>query len=156
MKHLLPKLLLTVLLAVVVASPAQASSSCSTDMMSGATPICVASNQYGLTVYYIGEPNDIYTSGVTQPTAYDDVDALADQYPSGSGNVILYSGSNPVSGAAVTITYLADDELLHFDTYTWDNYFKTWKPYIFVVDENNDVTIWAWDWPEGQAPESPA
>ena len=156
MRHLLPKLLLAVLLTVVVASPAQASPLCSTDMMNGATPICVASNQYGLTVYYIGEPNDIYTSGVTQPMPYDDVDALAGMHPKGSGNVILHSGVNPVSGAAVTITYLADDELLHFNTYTWDNYYNAWKPYIFVVDEDNEVTIWVWDWPEGQGPDSPA
>lgn len=49
-----------------------------------------------------------------------------------------------MTGAALTISYRAADELLHFDTYTWDSYDKSWKPCVFVIDGDNSVKIWKW------------
>ena len=115
-------------------------------MTTGATSVCVASDKWGLQVYFIGGQSDEYPYGITQATRYDDDDALAGMYPEGSGNIVLYSGANPVPGAALTISYLADDEPLHFATYTWDSYYKKWKPYIVVIDSDNSVKIWKWDY----------
>lgn len=146
MKGLLIKVLLLAALFVVLPLPAQAVGRCSTNMMDYATPICVKSELKRLVVYSIGDKSDEYPEGISKPTRYAHVDVLAKKYPTGSGNIVLYNGTNPITDAPLIISYLADDKLIHFDTYTWDRYYKRWKPYVFVVDRNDKVNIWVWGW----------
>lgn len=115
---------------------------CSTNMVFNATPICLADDGENLHVYFIGDKSDAFPTGVAQAMALSSVGTLAKTNPAGSGNVVLWQGKNPVSGATVIISYLSDDRLLHFHTYTWDRHEEGWKPYIFVLDENNTVTPW--------------
>ena len=119
-----------------------ARTSCSTNMVFNASPVCVADANGELRVYFVGDGSDAFPTGVAQAMALSSIGTLAEKHPAGSGNVVLWQGNNPVSGATVIISYLSDDKLLHFHTYTWDRHYEGWKRYIFVVDENNKVTVW--------------
>ena len=118
-------------------------SDCSTDMVFLSTPVCVSLVGNEMQVYFIGDSNDAFPNGVAEEVVRIPGRAvLRTEHPSGSGNVLLWSGVNPVSGASVFISWLSDDRLIHFHTYTWDRYYTGWKPYIFVIDEANQVQLW--------------
>ena len=56
----------------------------------------------------------------------------------------VFSGTNPMTGKSVTITYLAADNKIRISTFYPDNQYDTNKPYNFTVDANNNVSHEAW------------
>ena len=117
-------------------------SDCTTEMVVASAPMCVSFAGNEMQVYFIGDTSDAFPNGVAEVVRIPGRTVLLTKHPSGSGNILLWRSVNPVSGAKVFISYLPGDRVIHFHTYTWDRYYKHWKPYIFVVDENNKVTLW--------------
>lgn len=117
-------------------------SACMTDMVVLSAPVCVSFVGKEMQVYFIGDKSDAFPNGVAEVVRIPGRAVLRTKHPSGSGNILLWSGVNPVSGAKVFISWLSDDRLIHFHTYTWDRYYKDWKPYIFVIDKANQVKLW--------------
>jgi len=56
----------------------------------------------------------------------------------------VYTGTNPMTGKSVTITYLAADNKIRISTYYPDTIYDTDKPYIFTVDAGNNVNHESW------------
>lgn len=56
----------------------------------------------------------------------------------------LYAGVNPMTGKPVLIDYLRKEELLRVSTYYPDTPTSTSKPYIFTLNESNQVTHRVW------------
>ena len=103
-----------------------------------ATPVqCIISGSW-LNLYFVGD------GGVGSGPAIPSVKELAEMHPAGSGNIVLYSGVNSVSRAPVTVTYLSADQLIHVNTAYRDNHNGAMKPYIFAINENNEVAHWVW------------
>ncbi len=82
--------------------------------------------------------------GVGSGPVLPPVPKLAKKHLPGSGNVVLFNGANTISGAPVIISYLSDEELVHVHTYYSDRHTGSMKPYIFVIDLDNEVSHWEW------------
>ena len=82
--------------------------------------------------------------GVATGPLLPSVQKLAQMHPPGSGNVLLYSGANPISGAPVVISYLSTERLLHVNTAYLNRHDGSMKPYIFVINQHNKVSHWEW------------
>ena len=95
-----------------------------------ATPVQLCSIADGLQYYYIG------TDGNGQPGPW-----IA---PFSQLTASVFSGTNPMTGKSVTITYLAADNKIRISTYYPDTMYDTDKPYIFTVDASNNVSYEAW------------
>lgn len=58
--------------------------------------------------------------------------------------VELYSGVNPMTGKPVLIDYLRDEELIRVSTYYPDTPAAGNKPYIFTLNQSNQVEHRVW------------
>ena len=56
----------------------------------------------------------------------------------------VFSGTNPLTGKSVTITYLAAENKIRISTFYPDNQYDVNKPYNFTVDASNNVSHEAW------------
>ena len=88
--------------------------------------------------HFIGD--DGVSTGPVLPPARK----LARKHQPGSGNVVLFNGENSLSGAPVIISYLSDEQVVHVHTYYPDRHDGSMKPYIFVIDLDNEVSHWEW------------
>lgn len=104
-----------------------------------ATPVNITIGEDGAFNYHFVGDDGVSTGPVLPP-----VSKLARKHAPGSGNVVLFNGSNTISGAPVIISYLSDDKVLHVHTYYSDRHTGSMKPYIFVVDQDNEVSHWEW------------
>lgn len=82
--------------------------------------------------------------GVSTGPALPPARKLAKMHLPGSGNVVLFNGTNTLSGAPVIISYLSDEQVVHVHTYYPDRHDGSMKPYIFVIDLDNEVSHWEW------------
>ncbi len=104
-----------------------------------ATPINITIGGDGnFNVHFIGDGGA--ATGPVLPSAQ----ALAEKYSSEAGNIELYSGENAFSGAPVIVRYLSAEQVVHVHTYYPDRHDGSMKPYIFVVDQKNEVSHWEW------------
>ena len=136
-----PMTLILILVSTVFVAPATAVAgpSCSVSLDGMAPPVCLSPSGSGFKLYFIGE------KGVSQGLHIPGVADLAEMSPQGSGNVVVYAGTNPMSGALVVIRYLSDDQLIHVHTGIWDRHHEVFKPIIYVVDGENKATRWEAD-----------
>ena len=113
---------------------------CSTCLLRhAATPVNVTIGDDGAFNYkFIGD------EGVSSGPVLPPVEKLAEMHAPGSGNVVLFSGANSVSGAQVIISYLSDEQVVHVNTSYMDRHNGTMKPYIFVINLNHEVSHWEW------------
>ena len=92
-------------------------------------------------VFYMISSSGVFP-GPRLPSVYE----LAKKYPEGSGNIVLYTGTNSLEGASsaapVVISYLSDDAFLHVHTFTWDRHAKSFKSFVFVIDGSDGLVIW--------------
>lgn len=103
------------------------------------TPVNVTIGADGAFNYhFIGD--DGVSTGPVLPAARK----LARKHQPGSGNVVLFNGKNTQSGAPVIISYLSDEQVVHVHTYYPDRHDGSMKPYIFVIDLDNEVSHWEW------------
>ncbi|MDE0183570.1 MAG: hypothetical protein OXL39_19625 [Caldilineaceae bacterium] len=105
-----------------------------------ATPAQLIKTGDGMHYYFIGADG----SATTGPTIASFA-ALAEMYPTG-GAVSLYSGTNPLTGKAVNIYYLADQMKVQVNTFypaSHDQY-NPHKAYNFTVDSSFAVNHLAW------------
>ena len=73
------------------------------------------------------------------------IDKLAeDHVVAGSPVVELYRGHNPFSGKLVLIHYFRAERMLRVGTYYADTEYSQDKPYIFTINEDNQVSYQAW------------
>jgi len=104
-----------------------------------ATPVNITIGGDGaFNTHFIGD------GGVATGPVLPPVRKLARKHSSDSGNVVLFEGENSISGAPVVISYLSAEQVLHVHTYYVDRHDGSMKPYIFVVDEDNEVSHWEW------------
>ncbi len=103
-----------------------------------ATPAQLCPVAGGLQYYFIGA--DGSSSGGPWIDSFTE---LAGHYAAGGG-VSLYSGSNPLTGKQVDITYLPSEQKLRISTYYPDNQYDVNKPYVFTVDTGNAIKHEAW------------
>ena len=104
-----------------------------------ATPINVTIGGDGaFNIQFIGD------EGVSSGPVLPPVEKLAELHAPGSGNVVLFSGANSVSGAQVIISYLSDEQVVHVNTSYMDRHNGTMKPYIFVINMDHEVSHWEW------------
>ena len=104
-----------------------------------ATPINITLGSDGkFNVHFIGD------GGVATGPVLPSVQELAEKYSSEEGNIELYSGTNSFTGASVIISYLSAEQVVHVNTSYPDRHDSSMKPYIFVVDQNNEVSHWEW------------
>ena len=54
------------------------------------------------------------------------------------------AAENSVSGAPVVISYLSADQVLHVNTSYRDRHNGSMKPYIFVINLDNESSHWEW------------
>ena len=144
--------LLLALVATLFVAPATAiaGSSCSVTLAGMNPPVCLSPSGSGFKLYFIGE------EGVSQGPHLPGVAALAKMNPN-SSNVVVYTGTNPMSGALVVIRYLAGcyqipvrrsaepcayRQLIHVHTGVWDSHHEDFKPIIYVVDGENNASRW--------------
>jgi len=104
-----------------------------------ATPVNVTIGGDGAFNYHFIGDDGVKTGPVLPP-----VQKLAEKHLPGSGKVVLYSGTNAHSGAPVIISYLPDEQVVHVHTYYPDRHDGSMKPYIFVIDLDNEVSHWEW------------
>ena len=102
-----------------------------------ATPAQLCPVAGGLQYYFIGADGSTSIGPFISP--FDD---LASLYTAGA--VLLYSGSNPLTGKSVQIHYLASEYKIRVSTYYPDTQYDTDKPYTFTVNGSNTVSIIAW------------
>ena len=95
-----------------------------------ATPAQVCPVGGGLQYYYIG------ANGSSQQGPW-----IA---PFSQLSASVFSGTNPMTGKSVTITYLAAENKIRISTFYPDNEYDTNKPYNFTVDASNNVAHEAW------------
>ncbi len=133
--------LILALVSTVFVAPATAiaGSSCSVSLAGMDPPVCFSPSGVGFKLYFIGG------KGVSQGPQIPGVAELAEMNPKGSGNVVVYTGTNPMSGALVVIRYLSDDQLIHVHAGIWDSHHEAFKPIIYVVDGENNATRWEAD-----------
>lgn len=103
-----------------------------------ATPAQLCPVGGGLQYYFIG-PGGVSSGGPW----IDSFANLAGHYAAGGG-VSLFSGSNPLTGKQVDITYLPSEQKLRISTYYPDNQYDVNKPYVFTVDTGNAIKHEAW------------
>jgi len=104
-----------------------------------ATPVNVTIGDDGAFNYHFIGDDGVKTGPVLPPAP-----KLATKHLPGSGNVVLFRGSNTLSGAPVIISYLSDEQVVHVHTYYTDSHTGSMKPYIFVIDQDNKVSHWEW------------
>ncbi len=102
-----------------------------------ATPAQLCPVAGGLQYYFIGK--DGSTSIGPFISAFSD---LASLYT--AGNVLLYSGINPLTGKSVEIHYLTATYKIRVGTYYPDTQYDTDKPYTFTVNGSHSVSHIAW------------
>ncbi len=102
-----------------------------------ATPAQLCPVAGGLQYYFIGADGSTSIGPFISP--FDD---LASLYTAGA--VLLYSGSNPLTGKSVQIHYLASEYKIRVGTYYPDTQYDTDKPYTFTVNGSNSVSQIAW------------
>ena len=114
--------------------------SCSTRLVRRhATPINITFGSDGaFNVHFIGD-GGVATGPVLLP-----VKELIELHAQDSGNVMLFEGTNSISGAQVLISYLSAEQFLHVHTFYPDRHDGSMKPYIFIVDQENEVSHWEW------------
>jgi len=95
-----------------------------------ATPAQVCPIGGGLQYYYIG------ANGSSQQGPW-----IA---PFSQLTASVFSGTNPLTGKSVTITYLAAENKIRISTFYPDNQYDVNKPYNFTVDASNNVAHEAW------------
>ncbi|MCY3707333.1 MAG: Ig-like domain-containing protein [Caldilineaceae bacterium] len=104
-----------------------------------AAPVNVTIDGDGAHNYHFIGDDGVSTGPVLPP-----VRRLAKKHLPGSGNVVLFNGTNTLSGAPVIISYLSDEQVVHVHTYYPDRHSGSMKPYIFVIDPDNEVSHWEW------------
>lgn len=104
-----------------------------------ATPVNITIGEDGAYNFHFIGDDGVSTGPVLPP-----VSKLTRKHAPESGNVVLFNGSNTESGAPVIISYLTDERVLHVHTYYSDRHAGSMKPYIFVVDLENEVSHWEW------------
>ena len=102
-----------------------------------ATPAQLCPIAGGLQYYFIGA--DGSTSIGPFISSFTD---LASLYT--TGEVLLYSGVNPLTSKSVQIHYLTSTYEIRVSTYYPDNEYDTDKPYTFTVNGSNVVSHIAW------------
>ena len=113
---------------------------CSTCLIShAATPINITIGADGAFNYHFIGDGGIATGPLLPP-----VQKLAEMHLPGSGNIVLYNGLNSISGAPVVISYLSNEQVIHVNTSYQDRHDGSMKPYIFVINQNNEVSHWEW------------
>ena len=104
-----------------------------------ATPINITIGGDGaFNLHFIGD------GGVATGPALPPVKELVELHAHDSGNIMLFEGTNLISGAQVLISYLSVEQVLHVHTYYPDRHDGSMKPYIFIVDQDNEVSHWEW------------
>ncbi|MXX24717.1 MAG: hypothetical protein F4Z82_04615 [Caldilineaceae bacterium SB0668_bin_21] len=104
-----------------------------------ATPINITIGGDGaFNLHFIGD------GGVATGPVLPPVKELIKLHAQDSGNVMLFKGTNSISGAQVMISYLSAEQVLHVHTYYPDRHDGSMKPYIFIVDQENEVSHWEW------------
>ena len=103
-----------------------------------ATPAQLCPIANGLQYYFIGADGSSSIGPFISP--FND---LATLY-TGSTDVLLYSGVNPMTSKSVNIYYLPADRVIRVSTYYPDTQYDTDKPYIFTVNGSNSVSHSAW------------
>ena len=104
-----------------------------------ATPINITIGGDGaFNFHFIGD------EGVATGPVLPSVRELADMHSPDSGNIVLYSGENSVSGVPVVVSYLPSDQVLHVNTSYLDRHNGSMKPYIFVINQDNEASHWEW------------
>ena len=95
-----------------------------------ATPAQICSVAGGMQYWYIG------ADGSAQPGPF-----LPDE-----PKIESFSGTNPLTGKAVTIDYVTENDqlLLRVQTYYPDNEYDTNKPYVFTLDPGHNVNHIQW------------
>lgn len=76
----------------------------------------------------------MFRKALGQPTARKATPAIIE----------LYAGVNPMTAKPVLIDYLRKEEMLRVSTYYPDAPTSTSKPYIFTLNESNQVTHRVW------------
>jgi len=104
-----------------------------------AAPVNVTIGGDGAYNYHFIGDDGVGTGPVLPP-----VQELAKKHLPGSGNAVLFNGTNTLSGAPVIISYLSDEQVVHVHTYYPDRHDGSMKPYIFVIDMDNEVAHWEW------------
>ena len=113
---------------------------CSTCLIShAATPINITIGADGAFNYHFIGDGGIATGPLLPP-----VQKLAEMHLPGSGNIVLFNGLNSISGAPVVISYLSNEQVIHVNTSYQDRHDGSMKPYIFVINQNNEVSHWEW------------
>ncbi len=104
-----------------------------------ATPINITIGGDGaFNLHFIGD------GGVATGPVLPPVKELIELHAQDSGNIMLFEGTNLISGAQVLISYLSVEQVLHVHTYYPDRHDGSMKPYIFIVDQENKVSHWEW------------
>ena len=104
-----------------------------------AAPVNVTLGADGAFNYHFIGDDGVATGPLLPP-----VQKLARMHAPGSGNILLYSGANPISGAPVVISYLSTERVVHVNTAYLNRHDGSMKPYIFVINQDNDVSHWEW------------
>ena len=102
-----------------------------------ATPAQLCPIAGGLQYYFIGA--DGSTSIGPFISSFTD---LASLYT--TGEILLYSGVNPLTSKSVQVHYLTSSYQIRVSTYYPDNEYDTDKPYTFTVNGSNVVSHIAW------------
>ncbi len=113
---------------------------CSTCLIRhAATPVNITIGADGAFNYHFIGDGGVKTGPVLPP-----VKELAEIHAPGSDNVVLYNGTNSVSGAPIVISYLPNEQVVHVNTSYPDRHNGSMKPYIFVIDLDHEVSHWEW------------
>lgn len=104
-----------------------------------ATPVNITVGEDGaFNLHFIGD------DGVASGPLLPPVQKLTEMYSPGSGNIVLFSGANPKSGAPVVISYLSTEQVVHVNTTYLNRHDGSMKPYIFVINQDNEASHWEW------------
>ena len=104
-----------------------------------ATPVNITVGADGaFNVHFIGD------DGVASGPLLPPVLKLTKMHSPGSGNIVLFSGANPKSGAPVVISYLSTEQVVHVNTTYMNRHDGSMKPYIFVINQDNEASHWEW------------
>ena len=104
-----------------------------------ATPVNITVGADGaFNVHFIGD------DGVASGPLLPPVLKLTKMHSPGSGNIVLFSGANPKSGAPVVISYLSTEQVVHVNTTYVNRHDGSMKPYIFVINQDNEASHWEW------------
>ena len=104
-----------------------------------ATPVNITVGEDGaFNLHFIGD------DGVASGPLLPPVQKLTEMHSPGSGNIVLFSGANPKSGAPVVISYLSTEQVVHVNTTYLNRHDGSMKPYIFVINQDNEASHWEW------------